>query len=286
MTVRRPALRWHGGKWRLAPWIIQHFPPHRIYVEPYGGAGSVLLRKPRAYAEVYNDMDSEVVGLFEVLRSPAQAARLTELLRLTPFARAEFEAAYAETDDPIERARRLVVRSYMGFGSDGHNKLVKTGFRANTTRAYSTPARNWADFPDAVAAITERLNGCVIERRPALDVMRHHDGLGTLHYVDPPYLPEVRSSKSRRSKLKYHAYTHEMTRDDHVAMLDALQHLVGFVVVSGYPSALYDDALAGWSRVEIEALADGAKPRTEVLWLNPAAAQALRPAQGKLEVAA
>jgi len=87
----RPVVRWHGGKWLRAPWIITHFPPHRVYVEPFGGGGSVLLRKPRAYAEVYNDLDNEVVDLFRVLRDRELATRLIELLRLTPFARAEFE---------------------------------------------------------------------------------------------------------------------------------------------------------------------------------------------------
>ncbi|MGE0206162.1 MAG: DNA adenine methylase [Hyphomicrobiaceae bacterium] len=264
----RPALRWHGGKFRLAPWIIGHFPPHRVYVEPFGGAGSVLLRKARSYAEIYNDLDEGVVNLFRVLREPEQASRCIELLRLTPFARAEFDTAYELTDDPIERARRLVIRSFMGFGSDGHNERTRTGFRANSNRSNTTPAHDWANYPAALAAIVERLQGVVIECRDALDVMRQHDGPETLHYVDPPYLPETRSAKSRRGRLSYHAYAHEMDTEGHERLLDALQSLTGTVILSGYPSALYDDALHDWRRVERPAMADGARPRTEVLWIS------------------
>lgn len=137
-AVSRPALRWHGGKWRLAPWVLRHFPAHRTYVEPFGGAASVLLRKERAYAEVYNDLDGEVVGLFRVLQNDDAAARLMRLLEMTPFARAEFRLAYEPTDDPVERARRLIIRAFMGFGSNAHASAAKghrsTGFRASSDR--------------------------------------------------------------------------------------------------------------------------------------------------------
>ncbi|MYE01106.1 MAG: DNA adenine methylase, partial [Alphaproteobacteria bacterium] len=149
--LSRPALRWHGGKWRLAPWIIDHMPEHRVYVEPYAGAASVLLRKPRAYSEVYNDLDGEVVGLFRILRDPVQAARLAELLELTPYARSEFEAAYAACTCPVETARRLVVRSFQGFGADGHNADVATGFRSSATRNGTTPAHDWRNYPGELA---------------------------------------------------------------------------------------------------------------------------------------
>jgi DNA adenine methylase len=271
----RPALRWHGGKWKLAPWIVGHFPAHRIYVEPYGGAASVLLRKDRAYAEIYNDLDGAVVTLFRVLRDPVQAAELIRRLELTPFARAEFEAAYLATDDPIETARRLCIRSFMGFGSDGHNPATRTGFRANSNRSGTTPGHDWAHYPAALARVAARVaarvGGLVIECRPAIEVMRAHDGPETLHYVDPPYLPATRSAKSRRGGGKYHAYAHEMTAADHGALLACLRDLRGMVVLSGYPSAAYDGALPGWRRVVIAALADGARARTECLWLNPAA---------------
>ena len=196
----RPVLRWHGGKWRLAPWIISHFPPHRIYVEPFGGAASVLLRKQRSYAEVYNDLDDEVVNLFRVLRDDPQSNGYTliDFLIHTPFARTEFEEAYEETTDPVERARRLIVRSFMGFGSNGHNAAVKTGFRSASSRSGTTPAHDWGNYPDVLETIIKRVRGVVIENRDAVAVMRQHDDPMALHYVDPPYLPQTRSDKSRK----------------------------------------------------------------------------------------
>lgn len=272
-ALTRPVLRWHGGKWRLAPWVIAHFPPHRVYVEPFGGAASVLLRKPRSYGEVYNDLDDGVVNLFRVLRSE-RAGELIEALRLTPFARAEFEASYEPTEDEVELARRLIVRSFMGFGSDGHNVKVKTGFRANSNRSGTTPTHDWRNYPDAVPILVERLRGVVIENRDALDCMAQHDGPETLNYVDPPYMPDTRSDKSRKSGERYHAYAHEMDEPAHERLLSFVRGLQGGVVLSGYASQMYDEALAGWRRVERPALADGARPRIEVLWINARARDA------------
>lgn len=271
----RPVLRWHGGKWILAPWIISHFPPHRVYVEPYGGAASVLLRKKRAHAECYNDLDGDVVNLFRVLRDPLQGPSLVRALELTPFARAEFEIGWDGAPDGVERARRLIIRAFMGFGSNAHNDLGRgsatTGFRANSNKAGTTPAHDWMSYPDALPAIIARLRGVIVERRDACEVMAQHDGARTLHYVDPPYVPDTRSPANKYDG-KYRMYRHEMTDADHAALLEALKGLSGMVVLSGYPHAMCDDALlpAGWYRTEKKALADGARERTEVLWINPA----------------
>ncbi|MCW5697321.1 MAG: DNA adenine methylase [Bauldia sp.] len=279
-------MRWHGGKWRLAPWIIGHFPPHRVYVEPFGGAGSVLLRKPRAAAEVYNDLDDEVVSLFRVLRDPEASARLVELLRLTPFARTEFYECYQPTDDPIESARRLCIRSRMGFGSNAHattgTNRAQTGFRANSNRSGTTPAQDWGNYPDTLAAVIDRLAGVVVEHRPAVQVMAAHDGPETLHYVDPPYLLSLRNPGHPYDRK--HMYRHEMSDADHEELLGFLRGLTGMVVLSGYPSELYEHALADWHRVETEALADGARKRTEALWINPLAATRLD--DGRLRLSA
>src|SRR5690606_29888203 len=107
--VKRPALRYHGGKWRLAKWIISHFPQHRIYTEVFGGGGSVLLQKQRCYAEVYNDKWDIVVNVFQVLRDNPE--QLRRALELTPFSRTEFNTCgdvdLAAITDPVEKARQI-----------------------------------------------------------------------------------------------------------------------------------------------------------------------------------
>ena len=261
----RPILRYHGGKWMFAPWIIGHFPKHRIYTEAFGGAASVLLRKGRSYSEVYNDLSGDIVNVFRVLRDPASAARLETLLRLTPFARPEFVASYDDAHDPIERARRTIICAFMGFGSASANPGHSTGFRGNANRNGTTPAHDWAHWPDGIEAYTSRLAGVTIEERPGIEIIAAHDTPDTLHYVDPPYL---HSSRKRRQKT---AYVHEMTDDDHRSLADALRAAKGIVALSGYDSDLYCRLYGDWSRSERKSLADGASPRLEVLWLNPAA---------------
>ncbi len=269
----RPVLRYHGGKWKLAPWIIEHLPPHRVYTEAYGGAASVLIRKPRSYGEVYNDLDGELVNLFRVLQDPTSGARLRELLYLTPFARAEFELVYESVEDPVERARRLVIACYMGFGSNGHNTSTRTGFRANSNRSGTTPAHDWANYPDCLPAIVERLRGVVIDSKPALNLITQHDGAETLHYVDPPYVHVTRDRGGARQR----DYRHEMADDDHRKLAGVLRGVRGMVVLSGYPCDLYDRELyPDWKRVQRAHFADGARPRTEVLWLNQSASAAQR----------
>lgn len=272
--VTRPILRWHGGKWRLAPWIIGHFPPHRVYVEPFGGAASVLMRKPRLWAECYNDLDGDVVNVFQVLRDRAAAADLRARLALTPFARAEFDATYEPAADAIDAAHKTIVRSFMGHGSDSVSRSCRTGFRAKMSDNRAFAAQAWSNYADAVPFFCERLQGVLIEQRDAREVMTRLDGADTLHYVDPPYMIATRSSLAG-GRSATHGYRHELTDDDHDTLLTFLDGLRGYVVLSGYPSEDYDRALGHWRRVEMRALADGAKERTEVLWINPAAAAAL-----------
>jgi DNA adenine methylase len=276
----RPVLRYHGGKFRLAEWIVAHFPAHQTYVEPFAGAASVLLAKERSHGEVYNDLDGEVVNLFRLLQDERTAAELCRRVYLTPFSREEFRAAYELPVDQIDRARKMIVRAYMGFGSASMTRMHVTGFRANANRSGTTPAQDWASWPHHIRDFTERLRGVVIECKDARAVMLQHDGPATLHYVDPPYVQSTRSSLRNRNGNRGHYYRHEMDDADHRRLAEVLRSLSGMVILSGYACPLYDELYGDWQRRECDTIADGARPRTEVIWLNPVCAE--RQAQTRL----
>jgi DNA adenine methylase len=264
--IKHPAIRYYGGKFRLASWIIERMPEHVCYVESFGGAAGVLLQKPRSYSEVYNDLDGEVVNLFRVLRDPAMNQILQDACALTPYSRDEFCAAQQPTDDPIERARRMVVRACMGFGS-ASGISGNSGFRSDSKRKYATAAHLWKRYPENLAAVCQRLQGVIIENKDALAIMRVHDAEVTLHYIDPPYVPETRVKGNRY-------YNHEMTVEGHEQLLGVVGTVIGMVMISGYESELYNDMLSGWRKYtkgsRISA-GRGTKVRTECLWINRAA---------------
>jgi DNA adenine methylase len=257
--LRRPILRYFGGKWMMAPWIISHFPKHRIYVEPYGGGASVLLRKERTFAEIYNDLDGEVVNVFRVMRERSE--ELAHLLMYTPFSRDEFNSAHEVSLDPIEQARRTIIRSFMGHGADSVTRNGKGGFRSNSNHENQgrNAANDWINYLPELDSFRERLSGVIIENRDALEVMSIQDSPDTLHFVDPPYVWESRTDSR-------HCYRHEMTNEDHIKLLKFLTELKGMVVLCGYHNSIY--AELGWHLTMRSAYADGAKERTECLWMN------------------
>lgn len=266
--LTRPVLRYHGGKWRLAPWIIKHFPSHSRYVEPFCGAASVLFRKPRVKAEIINDLSGDIVNFFRVLRDREAGKELERLVRLTPFARKEYKLACENSDDPIERARRVLVRSFMAYGSTGIFR-TSSGFRSLCTSAKPSNIE-WMEFPDSISGFVERLQGVVIEQKDACELIaqldaketQHSSSNNTLYYVDPPYVHSTQQDKR-------HKYEFEMSDDDHHELSDVLHQVKGKVIVSGYPSGLYNELYADWHRVARQHVANCAKSTIECLWISP-----------------
>lgn len=292
MKITRPVLRYYGGKFRLAPSLIALFPIHRVYTEAFGGGGSVLMLKPRCYSEIYNDLDGEVVNVFRVMQDPQKARRLEALLRVTPFAREEFLLSYQETRSEVERARRTIIRSFMGFGSDSISRmkasragfntrissLMSTGFRCNANRSGTTPASDWRVYPNCISAFVDRLQGVTIEQRNATEILDRMDRPDCLHYVDPPYPMSVR--KIGNGSTLEHRYRHEMKDADHEALAATCHALKGMVIISSYRGPLYERLFKDWQTVEwtsgqFSGQKTGVRKRTEVVWMNAAAWDAM-----------
>lgn len=269
----RPALRYYGGKWKIADWIISHFPRHRCYTEGFGGAASVLLRKPPSRVEVYNDMSDEIVNLFRVLRNTEQAAELRRLLDLTPWSRSEWLASYELCPDPVEQARRTIVLSYMSYKSSKALTRKTNGWRSISSGHHRLP-HEFQAYTQCLAEITARLKDVMIEHRDYASVLSQHDSSETLHYVDPPYLGELRADRRN-------TYQHELwSIEDHQKLAEFLHTLEGYVIISGYPSQEYEAwyEARGWSTsscmATTSAAVTGKSSRIEMIWLNPRAAAA------------
>jgi DNA adenine methylase len=280
-----PPLKWHGGKVYLARKILAIMPRHLHYVEPYFGGGQVLFARDPAdrrlwwegrtsdgrevdgVSEVVNDIHGDLMNFYTVLKNPETVDRLTHLLSLTLHTEAEWEAARTLLDsgeaDPVKRAAALftLCRQSLSGRMDGFAPTVRTRLRGGRNDGVNA----WWSAIDGLWAVHQRLRDVKILCRDALDVIRSEDTPATLFYLDPPYYAATRTVPD--------VYRHEMTNTQHRELLDALRHVKGKVILSGYANALYDTMLPDWSRhtVNLPNNAAGGKEKrrvTEVLWCN------------------
>lgn len=259
--IQRPALRYHGGKWRLAPWIISFFPEHRIYVEPFGGGASVLIRKPASYLEVYNDINLEIQTFFRVLRERPED--LLKAIQLTPYHRAEYVDAQAPTADDLETARRVYIQCWQGRGRAGVPEPGGWRFMSRARESRSgTPVDDWCN-DGHLRSIAMRLRHVQFECKSALAVIRSYDGKDVLFYVDPPYVHSTRGDRWM------HAYRHEYTDNDHRQLSAVLHQVQAHVIVSGYDCPLYQELFADWRMVSRKQQKDSNEAGQECLWLSP-----------------
>lgn len=270
--VKRPLLRYFGGKWQLRHWIIQHLPEHQFYAEPFAGAASVLLAKaPAPRGEVINDLNRDIINLFRVMQDSDMADELARRLDWTLYAAAELEASRGASDDPIEAARRMIIRSFMGIEVAGV-RAKKSGLRMGNVdlrrfdqdgkRTFRNCARDWSNWKEALPALRQRLANVMVYERDALEFIDLMDTPSCLQYIDPPYQHATRTSTR---------YKVEFTPARHEELIARLLNCQSMVVLSGYPSESYAPLeMAGWRRVEKDYRANmSLKRRTECLWISP-----------------
>ena len=259
----RPPVKWHGGKFYLCHRIIGQFPPHHTYLEPFGGAGSVLLNKEPAPVEVYNDLDHRVTRLFRILRDHGDEFR--RRLSLTPYSEKEFVDSIEPAEDDIEQARRDFVRWRLSIG--GRADSFSYTLHRVRRRMADVVSGYLSMIDEQLPLIIERLRTVEVLCRRATDVIEAWDSVDTLIYCDPPYLPSTRHEGSRS------VYGYEMTHEEHCELAVVLKSCRAKVIISGYPSALYDELFHNWRRVtfDIANHAAGGQSKSrkqEMLWLN------------------
>ncbi len=218
------------------------------------GGRTVFFNKKPVYIETINDLDGNVVNLFRVCRE--QPEDLARLIELTPFARDEFKTCYARSDDPLEQARRTIVRYHQSFGTSNSSRNSW-----KNTQTYGGPRCEtmWNYLPTAIMECVERLKQAQIENIDAIELVRRYDDPNTLIYCDPPYLQGLR---------KRSIYACEMDDQQHIELLNVLKTSKSMVVISGYDSELYNRELTDWNTDEIATTAQKGLPRTEKIWAN------------------
>jgi DNA adenine methylase len=259
----RPPIPYFGGKINIGPAVAALLPEHAHYVEPYAGSLAVLLAKPPSAHETVNDLDQALITFWRVLRQ--RPDDLTRACALTPHSRVEYQQASAlDATDEMELARQVFIKLTQGRSG----QLRKTGWRHYVNPAgCSTSMPDYLNgYVDRMAPAVERLQHVSLECQPGLDIIgKYGPEPDVLLYVDPPYLGSTRANSD--------AYRCEMRSEaDHRQLAEALHAARAAVVISGYPSDLYDrDLYPGWDRHTMTSgtgQGNGWGNRVEVVWSN------------------
>lgn len=252
--IRRPAIKYFGSKWRLAPRIISMMPPHKTYVEPYGGSACVLLRKEPSRYEIYNDLEDSIVNFFRMMRDHGE--ELIYRIMLTPWSRVESRmcANNVVHPDRIEWARRFYVASEQRIVPPSVDRGPYIGWRIG--RGYHKGIHQLCE--EDLLAVAHRLRHVAIEHKNALDVIQMHDTPHTLFYIDPPY-PMVDTR-----------YVANISVQHFVKLAEVVLDLDGMFIVSGNNSQLYTNIYDyfGFNKHIFGEINMMGSKTTECLWTN------------------
>ena len=214
----------------------------------------MFFNKSPSYIETINDIDGNIVNLFEVCRNYPD--ELAKAINLTPFARDEFIRCSTPSDNPIEQARRTLVRYHQSFGTSNSSK---NSWRNVQTYGGPRCATMWNCLPEIIVNCCERLKEAQIENTDALTLIERYNDEDTLIYCDPPYLQDLR---------KKNIYKHEMSNEQHIELLKLLKASNSKIILSGYDNDLYNSELSDWNTAEKKTIAQMGLYRIEKLWMN------------------
>lgn len=260
----RAVFRYPGSKWSIAEWIISHFPEgyeKMVYLEPFLGSGAVFFNKRPGAVETINDLDDDVVNLFQILRERPED--LKKALWLTPYSREEYDRAFEPCEDSLEQARRFMVRTTQAIGAKlGHGKC---GWRNHKQMKIGGTACKWAGITETIDEAAARLRGRTknlvqIEKMDALRLIERYNTPDALIYIDPPYVRSTRKSGA--------LYVHEMTDEGQKRLLGLIASSKAKIIISGYDSEMYNEMLKGWRTDSTMSQTTSTEMAREKIWMN------------------
>ena len=253
----KAVLKYPGSKWSIAKWIIGFFPEHHSYLEPFAGSLAVLMNKMRSNIETVNDLDDNIVNLFEWIKKDPE--RLAHEIYWTPYSRSVYEKTFASVpEDSLGKAVNFYIRLNMGHGFRTTGE--KVGWKNDVQgREKAYASQDWVNLPGKIIQAAERLRGVQIENKPAVELIERFNFPNVLIYADPPYVLNTRHGKQ---------YRYEMDDKEHNYLLDVLIAHKGPVLLSGYDNNLYNDRLRSWHREETTSYSQVCSKKREVLWMN------------------
>jgi len=253
-----PALKWFGGKWKLAAKIHELAPPtilespgngyiHRVYGYS-GGLGEMYSWPCEGISEVANDLNQQITNFWRVMQLDHTFQEFKRFVEAIPFSRSEFERFAAlpmplrvEDQPNVQEAVSFFIRCRLSRSGDMRSFAPLT--KRRTRRGRNEQASAWDTTIRGLPEVRARIMRIAFEDKHAPDLIRQEDTPRTLFYLDPTYLPEVVATKD--------PYQITMTVEHHVELLDTVDTVKGFVMLSGYRSKLYDDRLKNWNRHDI-----------------------------------
>jgi len=279
----KPPFGYYGAKQRIAAHLTKTLPPHNAWVEAFCGSAALTLAKPPAPIEVINDIDDQIVNLFEQLRTNQEA--LCRAIALTPYARAEYQKAREHENDisAFERARRFLIATMMTVNGANGGKNAGFSFSQSYSRGgHEARVNRWNKLPDRLELVAQRLKNARIENRDAREIIAMFaDRPATLIYLDPPY------NLDRKQR-----YAVDIVDENfHSELLTLCCGSKCMIFISGYDNDLYNETLTsdgGWAKKYISTTTRDTTgrdyPRTEVVWFNRHFTEALRGDQSPVEL--
>lgn len=231
-----------GGKSKLSKQIVSLLPQHTCFIDLFGGAGWVLLEKPRSVSkvEVYNDLDSSLVNMFNVIKDDIKHSYLSKKFETTLISREIFEnlkSLKKEESSDIDWAFRFLYLTKWSFSSRRSSDNSYNFGYSKKRQPVSTER-----IIDQIEEIYQRLKTTYIENLDYKEIIKKYDSLESLFFIDPPYIIE---------DVNTNYYKHNMNKySEHEELKNEINKIVGKFILTLPNTEFYKDLYKGYKIID------------------------------------